>query len=74
MFHKNKDVFNLLFEAISEGVIVVDENQNTHEKAPEGPQDRPKLCTRCDAMADKINRLTAENRQLRAVATLKGSH
>ncbi len=53
---------------------IVDENQNTHEKAPEGPQDRPKLCTRCDAMADKINRLTAENRQLRAVATLKGSH
>jgi PAS domain S-box-containing protein len=28
MFHENKDVFNLLFEAVSEGVIVVDQNQN----------------------------------------------
>jgi len=28
MFQKSKDVFNLLFEAVSEGVIVVDENQS----------------------------------------------
>jgi hypothetical protein len=53
--------------------VIVDENQNTYEKAPERPQERPKLCTRCNAMADKINRLLEENRQLRAVAVLKGS-
>ncbi len=28
MFQKNQDVFNLLFEAVSEGVIVVDESRN----------------------------------------------
>jgi len=28
MFKKNQEIFNLLFEAVSEGVIVVDQNQN----------------------------------------------
>ena len=27
LFHENEFVFNVLFEAVSEGVIVVDENQ-----------------------------------------------
>ena len=27
LFHENEFVFNVLFEAVSEGVVVVDENQ-----------------------------------------------